>query len=416
MPGDDSPIGTVFRRPFAEQVAAFRLRLGDLVPTVRWDDIQHGAHDRAFMVAGATKADLLADLAAAVDEAIAEGTGLEAFKKNFRSIVQKHGWHGWTGEGTEAGENWRMRTIYRTNMRVSYMAGRHAQLREGGFTYWVYRHGGSLEPRLHHLAWDGLILESDHAFWAKHYPPNGWGCSCRVFGARSIAGAKRRGGIPGKELPAGWNTPDPKTGTPKGIGKGWDYPPGDTVADTISALTRKTVKWEHVLAKEFMAALPDRTVNDFATGYRSLPTLRGKVRRFAQAVLNEDRPNPRDPGVTLGRLTSRHVDEIARLGPDVRGYDFHIDQDAVRHIASSHGSSDIEAGRGQRAVTIDDIASIAPLLDETLSISAGEIKRARSAVKITLDRGGENWVLIFEPRRRRKMLALRTFYIRKRKN
>ncbi|PCH65805.1 MAG: virion morphogenesis protein [Rhodobacteraceae bacterium] len=232
-------ISATFRQPFAEQVAAFRLRLGDLVPTTRWDDIRLSAHDRAFMVAGAVKADLLADLGAAVDRAIIEGTGFEAFKRDFRATVQKHGWHGWTGEGTEKGENWRMRVIYRTNMRTSYMAGRHAQLREGNFKYWVYRHGGSLEPRLQHLGWDGLILRADHEFWTKHYPPNGWGCSCRVFGARSIAGAKRRGGDPSVKLQEGWDKIGPRTGTPPGIGKGWDYAPGRSVSDTVLALRDK---------------------------------------------------------------------------------------------------------------------------------------------------------------------------------
>ncbi len=232
-------VAGVFRRPFAEQVAAFRLRLGDLVPTSRWDDIRRSAHDRAFMVAGATKADLLADLGAAVDTAIAEGTGLEAFKRDFRDIVERHGWHGWTGEGTPKGEAWRMRTIYRTNMRTSYMAGRHAQLTEGRFKFWVYRHGGSVEPRLHHLGWDGLILPPDHPFWATHYPPNGWGCSCRVFGARSLAGAKRRGGDPSVELGEGWDRIDAKTGTPKGIGKGWDYAPGGSAVETVLQLRDK---------------------------------------------------------------------------------------------------------------------------------------------------------------------------------
>ncbi len=33
-------LAATFRKPFAEQVAALRLRLGDLVPTVRWDDIE----------------------------------------------------------------------------------------------------------------------------------------------------------------------------------------------------------------------------------------------------------------------------------------------------------------------------------------------------------------------------------------
>lgn len=233
------PIRATFRKPFGEQVAAFRLRLGDLVPTARWDDIRHSAHDRAFMVAGATKADLLADLGAAVDRAIVEGTGFEAFKRDFRGVVEKHGWHGWTGDTTDKARNWRMRTIYRTNMRTSYMAGRHAQLTKGNFKYWVYRHGGSLEPRLHHLAWDGLVLPAGHAFWATHYPPNGWGCSCRVFGARSIAGARRRGGDPSVKLQDGWDKREARTGTPKGIGKGWDYAPGASVADTVLALRGK---------------------------------------------------------------------------------------------------------------------------------------------------------------------------------
>lgn len=110
------PIEAIFRKPFAEQVAAFRLRLGDLVPSSAWDDLLGNAHDRGFMVAGAVKADLLADLAAAVDRSITEGTGFEAFKGDFRAIVAKHGWTGWTGEDTEAGQAWRMRTIYHTNI------------------------------------------------------------------------------------------------------------------------------------------------------------------------------------------------------------------------------------------------------------------------------------------------------------
>jgi len=236
------PIEATFHRPFKEQLAAFRLRLGDLVPTARWDDLRHSAHDRAFMVAGATKADLLDDLAAAVDKAIAEGTGFEAFKSDFRGLVEKHGWHGWTGDTTEKARNWRMRTIYRTNMRTSYMAGRFAQLQAGKFKFWIYRHGGSVEPRLQHLSWDGLILPPDHPFWTTHYPPNGWGCSCRVFGARSIAGAVRRGGNPSVQLKPGWDKIERRTGTPKGIGKGWDYAPGASVSETVLQLRDKLEK------------------------------------------------------------------------------------------------------------------------------------------------------------------------------
>ncbi|WP_233270668.1 phage head morphogenesis protein [Chachezhania sediminis] len=191
------------------------------------------------MVAGATKADLLADLAAAVDKEINEGTSLEEFRRDFRQIVERRGWHGWTGEGTKAGEAWRTRVIYRTNARTSYAAGRLAQLREGKFAFWIYRHGGSLEPRPEHLAWDRIALPPDHPFWETHATPNGWGCSCYIVGARTRAGIRRLGGDPDKVLPEGWQKLDPKTGAPRGIDRGWAYAPGNTVSDTVTALRPK---------------------------------------------------------------------------------------------------------------------------------------------------------------------------------
>lgn len=249
------PIAEIFRKPFAAQLIAFRLRMLNLTPTVAWDDLVGAQHDRAFMVAGAMKADLLADLAKAIEKAITDGTTYETFRKDFRRAVERHGWHGWTGEGTKRGEEWRMRLIYDTNLQTSYMAGRHAQLVAGNFPFWVYRHGGSLEPRPSHLALDGLILPSDHPFWKTHFPPNDWGCSCEVFGALSMDAAIRVGGKPGVKLPNGWNTLDPKTGTAEGIGKGWDYAPGASVSDLINALSGKIGSWPPELAEAFLASL-----------------------------------------------------------------------------------------------------------------------------------------------------------------
>lgn len=236
------PVQLTLGRPFAEQVAAFRVRLGDLRGTRAWDDLRGQEHDRAFMVAGAMKADLLADLAAAVDQAVLGKSTLETFRKEFRGIVEKHGWHGWTGEGSEKGEAWRTRVIYRTNMATSYAAGRHAQLTQGGFAWWVYRHGGSEHPRLHHLAWDGVALPPDDPFWASHYPPNGWGCSCRVAGARTEAGIRRVGGDPDKSLPPGWDAVNARTGTPVGIDKGWNHAPGRSVTQLVQDMAAKAEK------------------------------------------------------------------------------------------------------------------------------------------------------------------------------
>jgi len=245
----DTLLGT-FRQPFAEQVAAWRLRMADQIGTAAWDDLWQAQHDRAFVVAGAMKADLLADLAGAVDKAITQGTTLEQFRRDFRAIVEARGWHGWTGEGTARGEAWRTRVIYQTNLRTSYMAGRHAQLRKSGYPFWVYRHGGSREPRLHHLSWDGVALPADHPFWAQHYPPNGWGCSCEVRGARTEAGIRRAGGDPDKRLPPGWDATNPRTGAQTGIDKGWGYAPGATVTDAVTALAPK------------LATLPDPVGRD----------------------------------------------------------------------------------------------------------------------------------------------------------
>jgi len=255
-------LAAILRRPFAEQVAFFRGKLGRLVPTATWRDLMREAHDAAFMVAGAAKADLLADLAAAVDAAIAGGESIETFRRRFAEIVQRHGWHGWTGEETEAGRAWRTRVIYTTNLRTSYAAGRYAQLQD--FPVWVYRHSGAENPRLQHLAWDGLTLPADHPFWRTHYPPNGWGCGCRVAGARSREGARRLGGKPDYDTPPpGWDVPDPDTGLLPGIQEGWDYAPGATVAERVrKAAADKLDKLPKPLADALASDMRSRGKSD----------------------------------------------------------------------------------------------------------------------------------------------------------
>jgi hypothetical protein len=185
------------------------------------------------------KADLLADLAGAVDKSIADGETLDAFRKRFGEIVQRHGWHGWTGEGTKAGEAWRTRIIYETNLSTSYAAGRLAQLKAADYPLWMYRHSDAvLNPRPQHQAWDGLTLSPDHDFWKTHYPPNGWGCACRVVGVVSARAAKRLGGDPDKQLPDGWDVRDSKGRLP-GVDEGWDYAPGGTAVETVQKLAPK---------------------------------------------------------------------------------------------------------------------------------------------------------------------------------
>ena len=202
------------RLRFEEAIAALALRT-ELRGTATYRDLTGDEHRRAFAVAGAMKADLLADLREAVRRAVEDGVGLEAFRTDFWGTVKKHGWHGWTGEGTDDGEAWRTRVIYTTNLRKSYSAGRHAQLSDPEFVkrypFWEWVHSGlAKEPRTQHAAWNGMTLRHDDPFWRTHFPPRippDYGCGCRVRPS-SKAGSKR-------QAPAGWQADaDPGAGSP----------------------------------------------------------------------------------------------------------------------------------------------------------------------------------------------------------
>jgi uncharacterized protein with gpF-like domain len=208
--------------PFSQAIDFFQNKVN--LPSERWADVWREQHNLAFMVAGATKTDLLADLRTMVDNAIANGQSLNAFQSQFKQLVKKHGWDH-TGEAP-----WRANIIYSTNMRQSYNAGRYQQLQS--FEFWRYKHGDSLSPRPHHQSKDGLILPKDSPFWQTWFPQNGWGCKCKVFG-ESAQSMKRKGLNRSKESKIDtreWT--DKATGethqVPVGIDPGFDYDPAET--------------------------------------------------------------------------------------------------------------------------------------------------------------------------------------------
>ncbi len=243
-----------FKAPWDAQREFFRAKLS--IPTNHWDDIMKQAHDRGFMVAGAFKADLLNDLRQAVDKSITEGKSIEWFRKNFDQIVQAHGW-AYKGE-----YNWRTRVIYQTNMLSSYAAGRYQQLTDPEMLeakpYWVYRHGHPVIPRQLHLDWNGMALPATDAWWQIHFPPNGWGCTCRVTAASKEEIDKNGWNLPENAPDDGFDTHILYTGQviqmPSGVDYGWDYAPGATVAEQLRTkleALRKTLPGR--LKEDFMA-------------------------------------------------------------------------------------------------------------------------------------------------------------------
>lgn len=232
---------TTARQAFEEQIAAFALRL-ELVGTERYDDLRAQEHYRAFAVAGAMKADLLADLREAVRVAIVDGGTIQQFRKDFQQIVERHGWHGWTGEGTRLGEAWRTRVIYQTNARKSYSAGRYAQLTDPTVTavlpYWRWRHSGlARDPRPEHVAWDGMTLHHTHPFWKTYFPPRippDYGCGCSVEAVREPQADART------TPPADWE---------KALDPGAGAPPADVVEDILAFIRQKRANLPPELAR-----------------------------------------------------------------------------------------------------------------------------------------------------------------------
>ena len=272
-----------FDTPFFEQIEFFRNKLN--LPSERWDDIKKAAHDRAFIVAGVMKADLLSDLNGAVDNAIAGGGGQEAFNESFSAIVQKHGWHGWTGEGSPAGEAWRMRVIFETNLLTSRAAGRYRQLTDPDLLsrrpFWRYVHNDStMHPRPHHLHWGNirLTLPHDHPFWIYFFPPNGWGCGCWVVAVVAPEDGDAT------EPPIGWDKRDGKGNLP-GIDKGFDYSPGRSVTEELRALVDAKVA---TLPEPLGKALADEAAGSLGDG-SSL--LRDQVVAIADEIASEPLEN-----------------------------------------------------------------------------------------------------------------------------
>ncbi len=314
--------------------------------------------------------------------------------------------------------------IYQTNLSTSYAAGRLAQLREAGFKLWIYKHSDAVaHPRPQHLAWNGLTLPADSPFWRTHYPPNGWGCRCRVIGAAGPVTAELMGGRPGyTEPPAGWNTLDPKTGAPDGIDKGFGYQPGNTVIDAVWAMARKTVAWPYELAKAYMVSVPQASRDALAQAIRSQPETGEAVRRYAERALGLRNAAPIEgsmdaqPYQTMGLLTSAQAAEIATLtGIDaVRAqlYDWAIGRYSPRHIRNEHGDAATEIARGQRVPTADDYARIAQVIDAPDRVWSDDGKTVLMEKRFDgQDGASERVVLVWDAQKKRRMMALTSMRI-----
>jgi SPP1 gp7 family putative phage head morphogenesis protein len=181
-----------------------------LAPDLDLAEVWGEEHDLAFTVAGVADEDLLAELQRAIDKAIEKGVTFREFANQLDEVLVTLGW----ARPDKASPPRRLKTVYETNMRVARAAGqwdRITRTAENGRAYLEYSLGPAVHHRPEHEAWAGTVLRYDDAWWSSHFPPNGYGCKCRV---RQISDREaERKGI-SEAAPAG--EPDP----------GWERNPG----------------------------------------------------------------------------------------------------------------------------------------------------------------------------------------------
>lgn len=158
--------------------------------TWNWQEQLDAAHAKAFTVAKVTKADVLETLRLATEDAIQNGISERDFMKNLAPKLMAMGWWGKQvitdsqGRSTvvELGSPRRLRTILRTNKSVAYHAGRYAEqiANSDEQPYWQYVAVQDSRTRPSHMALHGKVYRFDDPIWDTLYPPNGWGCRCRV--------------------------------------------------------------------------------------------------------------------------------------------------------------------------------------------------------------------------------------------
>lgn len=266
------PIAGVIGLPPEETVRAFEAR-DDLRVTVRWSEMWHQDHARAFTVAKVAKLDLLADIQAAVADVAANGGTFDDFQRNLVPTLQQAGWWGQVNDpaltGTADTVNIgprRLRTIYDTNMRVSRAAGHWTRIQALKQSRPFLRYSAVLDRRTRpaHRAWHGTILPVDHPWWDTHYPPCGWFCRCNVI-QLSQRDLDRNGWSVSDVPPEGPPVPFLRAGTtvpelvPAGISPGFAYNAGkasmQAVAEKAIATLERTALQDLANARSTLAGL-----------------------------------------------------------------------------------------------------------------------------------------------------------------
>lgn len=184
--------GAISGRPLAPKEAIRYFEAKGYRVSWHWQDTLKEQHARDFTIAHCDKPDVLISVKRGLDRYLREGRPLSEFQREMAPQLVRAGWWGRikginpkTGkeEEYEAGSPHRLKVIFETNMRVAYAAGMYKKMMEqvDVAPWWQYFHPHRAGERKEHQALNGKVFRYDDPFWAVNYPPNGWGCQCRVI-------------------------------------------------------------------------------------------------------------------------------------------------------------------------------------------------------------------------------------------
>lgn len=261
----DVPTGDAFDVSPEEAVAFFGAK--GLRPTFSYADMIGKAHDHSFTVAKMMDVDMLSQIRASLDSAMANGTPFREWADTITPILQSGGWWGrkevvdpLTGAPmiAQLGSPWRLETIFRTNMQSSYAAGAWQEIaQQAEFApFLMYDAVDDLRTRPLHASWDRKILPVDSKWWKTHYPPNGYNCRCGVIQLDQEQ-VDALGMEVAKNAPSDgtyqWTNPrtGKKVAVPNGIDAGFDHNAGMTYEQDMANLLAEKVA---ALDAEQMAA------------------------------------------------------------------------------------------------------------------------------------------------------------------
>lgn len=408
MTGRPSLDKTIFMDP-GDILAAWSERAGYRFST-HWTDTWQQEHAAAFTVAKIAKLDLLVAIRASLDKVISEGGTFEQWKAAILPELKKAGWWGFVQDEALTGtsepiivNDRRLQTIYRTNVRMSIAAGRWRkfQREKDRFPYLQYQSDHYRKhPRLDHQSWHGLILPIDDSAWQWLFPPNGWGCNCRVL--QVSEGMMRRNGWKVGTAP---NPPRRDFVTaagevksvPQGVAPGFGYNPGtahlQVLADRMIATIQRALAsgLDDSAAVALRQIIADPAFEQFAALPQSA---------FPVAILTPDQQQIIGASSRLVVMPSGvyqkqlgEMPAISRGHPELTLADYRhlpdlVDQAVV--IAQSGGQRLIyfadAAGRMWKAVIRQDSDQSMPALVSFHGSNANKIDPETKNLKIILDR------------------------------